>query len=62
MLAGGLGTKEIMIILVIDLIIFGAGKLPQVGESLGKGIRSFKKEATGMQDKSDNSLGEKDSI
>jgi sec-independent protein translocase protein TatA len=62
MLAGGLGTMEIMIILVIVLIIFGAGKLPQVGESLGKGIRSLRKEVTGMQDKSDNSLGEKDSI
>ena len=33
---------ELMIILVIVLIIFGAGKLPQIGENLGKAIRNFK--------------------
>lgn len=38
----GLGTSELMIILVLVLIIFGAGKLPQVGASLGKGLHSFK--------------------
>ena len=34
---------ELIVILVIILIIFGAGKLPQIGEGLGKGIRNFKK-------------------
>lgn len=34
---------ELLIILVIILVIFGAGKLPQIGEGLGKGIRNFKK-------------------
>jgi len=34
---------ELLVILVIVLIIFGAGKLPQIGEGLGKGIRNFKK-------------------
>ncbi|HAD04148.1 MAG: preprotein translocase subunit TatA [Desulfuromonadales bacterium GWD2_61_12] len=38
----GLGTSELLIILVIVLVIFGAGKLPQVGSALGKGIRNFK--------------------
>ena len=38
----GLGTQELMIILVLVLVIFGAGKLPQVGGALGKGIRNFK--------------------
>lgn len=38
----GLGGTEMMIILVLVLIIFGAGKLPEVAGSLGKGIRSFK--------------------
>jgi sec-independent protein translocase protein TatA len=38
----GLGTPELLIILVLVLIIFGAGKLPQLGGALGKGIRSFK--------------------
>lgn len=40
---GGMGMPELIVILVIVLIIFGAGKLPQIGEGLGKGIRNFKK-------------------
>ena len=39
----GLGTSELMIILVLVLIIFGAGKLPEIGNALGKGIKNFKK-------------------
>ncbi|BCR04138.1 Sec-independent protein translocase protein TatA [Desulfuromonas versatilis] len=39
----GLGTTELIIILVLVLVIFGAGKLPEIGGALGKGIRSFKK-------------------
>jgi sec-independent protein translocase protein TatA len=42
-----LGGWEIVIILVIVLIIFGAGKLPQVGSAIGKGIRNFRKGQTG---------------
>ena len=38
----GLGTTEMIIVLVLVLIIFGAGKLPQVATSLGKGVRNFK--------------------
>lgn len=38
----GLGTQELLIILVLVMVIFGAGKLPQVGAALGKGIRNFK--------------------
>ncbi|KAA0259544.1 twin-arginine translocase TatA/TatE family subunit [Deferribacter autotrophicus] len=41
----GLGTQELLIILVIVLVIFGAGKLPQIGEGLGKAIKNFKKAA-----------------
>ncbi len=40
---GGLGAGELAIILVIVLIIFGVGKLPDIGAGLGKGIRNFKK-------------------
>jgi sec-independent protein translocase protein TatA len=40
---GGIGMPELLVILVIILIIFGANKLPQIGEGLGKGIRNFKK-------------------
>ena len=39
----GLGLPELLIILFIILIIFGAGKLPQIGEGFGKGISNFKK-------------------
>ncbi|HID97037.1 MAG TPA: twin-arginine translocase TatA/TatE family subunit [Thermodesulfobacteriaceae bacterium] len=39
----GLGMPELLIILVIILIVFGAGKLPKIGEGLGKGISNFKK-------------------
>ena len=38
----GLGMPELLIILVIILIIFGAGKLPEIGRGLGKGIKNFK--------------------
>ena len=41
------GPLEIGLILVIVLIVFGAGKLPQVGEAFGKGIRAFKKGTKG---------------
>lgn len=39
----GLGMGEMLVILVIVLIIFGAGRLPELGEGLGKGIRNFRK-------------------
>ena len=38
----GLGMPELVIILVIALLVFGAGKLPQVGSSVGKALREFK--------------------
>ncbi len=39
----GLGFPELIIIMMIVLIIFGAGKLPEIGGAIGKGIKSFKK-------------------
>jgi sec-independent protein translocase protein TatA len=38
----GIGMPELIIILVIILIIFGAGKLPEIGAGMGKAIRNFK--------------------
>jgi len=38
----GLGMPELIVIMVIVLIIFGAGKLPEIGAGLGRGIRNFK--------------------
>jgi sec-independent protein translocase protein TatA len=43
----GLGLQELLIILVIALVIFGPGKLPQIGSGLGKAIRDFKKGVSG---------------
>ena len=39
----GLGVPELLVILVIVMIIFGAGKLPEIGGAIGKGIKTFKK-------------------
>jgi sec-independent protein translocase protein TatA len=46
----GLGWQELVIVLVIIMIIFGAGKLPEVARSLGQGVREFKQESTGGTD------------
>ena len=43
---GGLGPWELGIVLVIVLVIFGAGKVPQIGSSLGQAIKNFKKAAS----------------
>ncbi len=40
---GNLGFSEIMLILVVVLLVFGAKRLPEIGSSLGKGIREFKR-------------------
>jgi len=39
----GVGPWELILILLIVLVIFGAGRLPEIGANLGKGIRNFKK-------------------
>ncbi len=39
----GLGTQELLIILIIALFLFGGKKLPEIGAGLGKGLRAFKK-------------------
>ena len=43
----GLGTQELLVILVIAFFIFGGKKLPEIGAGLGKGLRSFK---SGLKD------------
>ena len=47
----GLGLTELLIILLVVLLIFGAARLPGVGSALGKGIRSFKTSVTGEDEK-----------
>jgi sec-independent protein translocase protein TatA len=61
----GLGLPEIIIILVIVLIVFGVGKLPQIGSGLGRAIRGFKRgmsepseiDVTPKKDPSDDAKG-----
>lgn len=47
----GLGATELIVILVIALVIFGPGKLPELGSALGRGIRDFRKSVDGIEDK-----------
>jgi len=42
----GIGMPELIIILIILLVIFGASRLPEIGSGLGKGIKNFKKSLT----------------
>ena len=45
---GSLGVPELLLILLIVIIIFGAGKLPQLGKGLGEGIKNFRNSLKGV--------------
>lgn len=49
----GLGAGEIILILLILLVVFGASKLPQIGSSLGKGFKNFRKGLKGEDEDED---------
>lgn len=49
-LFGPIGIPELLIILVIVVLIFGAGRIPQLGKGLGEGIRNFKESIRGGAD------------
>jgi len=53
-----LGPIELTIILVIVLLIFGAGKMPQIGGAMGKTIRNFRSGVKSLNDNSIESLNE----
>lgn len=55
---GGLGTSELLIIVLVVLLLFGGKKIPELMHGLGKGVRSFK---DGMKEVND-SLNEEDNI
>jgi sec-independent protein translocase protein TatA len=45
-----IGMPELILILLVVLVFFGAGKLPQIGEAAGKAIRSFKRAQAGLDE------------
>jgi sec-independent protein translocase protein TatA len=47
---GSIGLPELLIVLVIIIIIFGVGKLPEIGGALGKGIREFRSASQGLEE------------
>ena len=51
---GNLGFGEIMIILLVVLVVFGAKRMPEIGASFGKGIREFKRSISGVSDEVNN--------
>jgi len=53
------GPWELIIVLFIVLLIFGAGKLPEVGKALGKGIKEFRSAREGMDEEPEKSSEEK---
>ena len=46
----GLGIPELIIILVIVLVVFGAGKIPEIGSAFGKSIKNFKRASEGKDE------------
>lgn len=57
----GIGFPELILILIIGLVVFGPGKLPEVGRAVGKGLQEFKK-ATANLTNTPNDLGANSSI
>lgn len=47
---GWIGVPELLILLLVVLLVFGPKKLPEMGRSLGKGMREFKSSVTGKED------------
>jgi sec-independent protein translocase protein TatA len=47
---GGIGLPELLIIFVVLLLLFGAKRLPEMGRSMGRGMREFKEAVTGKDD------------
>jgi sec-independent protein translocase protein TatA len=58
----GIGVPELLIILVIVVIIFGVGKLPEIGSALGKGIKNFKKSVSADSDSTNAPVKKEDEM
>ncbi len=62
MRVGPFGMTELLLILLVVLLIFGASRLPGVGSALGKGIRSFKTSVTGEDEKPGRETSPEDGV
>jgi sec-independent protein translocase protein TatA len=58
----GLGTPEILVIAIVLVLVFGAKKLPQLGDGLGKAIRGFQKAVSGADEKPAKPLQEAEHV
>ena len=56
----GLGTQELIIILIIVILVFGVNKIPQLGKGLGEGIRNFKSSIKEISEDSDKKQSDKE--
>ena len=54
------GPWQILLVLLVLVVLFGAGRLPQLGKNLGSGIRNFKKGLTGSEDEGEDDEGTKE--
>ena len=59
---GNMGGYEILLILLVILIFFGAKKIPELARGLGRGIREFKDATSEIKDELENGLGDKPKI
>jgi sec-independent protein translocase protein TatA len=55
----GLGVPELIVILVVALVVFGPGRLPEVGGALGRGIRDFRRALSSKDEKEEPELEHK---
>ena len=58
----GLGGMELAVILVIALIVFGPKRLPEIGKTLGKGMREFKSTVGEIEDVKKSTIGQVDEL
>jgi len=57
---GGIGMQELIVILLVVLLLFGAKRLPEIGKAMGKGIKEFKKATREIQAEVDVDLDDDD--
>ncbi|RDC64654.1 Sec-independent protein translocase subunit TatA/TatB [Adhaeribacter pallidiroseus] len=53
---GGLGTSEVMVIMLVILLLFGAKRIPELAKGLGKGIREFKDATKEIKNEVENAV------